>query len=108
MVLMAGIELPVQAIREQVTSGVNLIVHLVRLLDGSRRITQISEITGREGNVISMHDLFLFQHHGFDAQGRVLGDLLPTGLRPHFMDRLAQFGQELPPETFIATPASAS
>jgi pilus assembly protein CpaF len=103
MVLMA-VELPVQAIREQIASGINIIVHLSRLQDGSRKVTHISEIVGMQGSVVSMHDLFLFQGRGVDSNQRVLGQLLPTGLRPHFMDRLGQYGQELPIETFLTIP----
>jgi pilus assembly protein CpaF len=106
MVLMA-VELPVQAIREQIASGINLVVHISRLQDGSRKVTHISEIVGMQGSVVSMHDIFLFQGRGVDANQRVLGQLLPTGLRPHFMDRLGQYGQDLPIETFLTIPRSA-
>jgi pilus assembly protein CpaF len=102
MVLMA-VELPVAAIREQIAAGVNLLVHLTRLQDGSRRVTHISEIVGLQGNVISMHDIFEFQGRGVDAQGRVVGQLVSTGLRPHLLDRLSQFGEHLPVETFLPT-----
>jgi len=103
MVLMA-VELPMQAIREQVASGINLIVHLSRMQDGSRKVTHISEIVGMQGAVVSMHDIFLFHGRGVDANQRTLGQLLPTGLRPHFMERLMQYGQELPIETFLTGP----
>jgi pilus assembly protein CpaF len=102
MVLMA-VELPIGAIREQIAAGINLLVHLTRLQDGSRRVTHISEIVGMQGNVISMHDIFEFQGRGVDAQGRVMGQLAPTGLRPHLLDRLTQFGEHLPVETFLPT-----
>jgi pilus assembly protein CpaF len=100
MVLMA-VELPMQAIREQIASGINLIVHLSRMQDGSRKVTHISEIVGMQGTVVSMHDIFLFQGRGVDTSQRTLGQLLPTGLRPHFMERLTQYGQDLPIETFL-------
>jgi pilus assembly protein CpaF len=100
MVLM-GVDLPIQAIREQVASAVNLVIQITRMQDGSRKVTHISEIVGMQGPVISMHDLFAFQGRGVDADGRVLGQLLPTGLRPHFVDRLEQFGERLPVEMFI-------
>jgi len=103
MVLMA-VELPVQAIREQIASGINLVVHISRLQDGSRKVTHISEIVGMQGSVVSMHDIFLFQGRGVDANQRVVGQLLPTGLRPHFMERLNQYGENLPIETFLAVP----
>jgi pilus assembly protein CpaF len=100
MVLMA-VELPVSAIREQIASGINLLVHLSRMQDGSRRVTHITEIVGMQGGVISMHNIFEFQGRGIDAQGLVLGQLVPTGLRPHFMDRLTQYGEHVPVEWFL-------
>jgi pilus assembly protein CpaF len=100
MVLMA-VELPVQAIREQVASGINLLVQIARMQDGTRRITHISEIVGMQGSVVSMQDLFVFQHQGINPDGKVLGHLVPSGLRPHFMDRLSQYGEHLPIETFL-------
>src|SRR5581483_9186314 len=100
MVLMA-VELPVTAIREQIAAGINLVVHLSRLQDGSRRVTPISEIVGMQGGIISMHDIFEFQGRGVDAEGRILGRLLPTGLRPHFLDRLTQYGEHVPVEWFL-------
>jgi pilus assembly protein CpaF len=100
MVLMA-VDLPVQAIREQVASGINLLVQIARLQDGSRRVTHISEIVGMQGSVVSMQDLFEFKHQGIGPDGRVLGTLEATGLRPHFIDRLVQYGEQLPVETFM-------
>jgi pilus assembly protein CpaF len=100
MVLMA-VDLPISAIREQIASGVNLLVHISRLQDGSRRVTHVTEIVGMQGGIISMHDIFEFQGRGVDAQGRVLGHLQPTGLRPHLLDRLGQFGEQVPLETFL-------
>jgi pilus assembly protein CpaF len=100
MVLMA-VELPITAIREQIASGINLLVHLSRLQDGSRRVTHVTEIVGMQGGVISMHDIFEFQGRGVDAQGQILGQLQPTGLRPHFLDRLTQYGQQIPLEWFL-------
>ncbi len=100
MVLMA-VELPVQAIREQIAAGIHLVVHLTRLPDGSRRVTHISEITGMQTALVSMHDIFEFQGRGVDGHGRVVGQLQPTGLRPHLMERLAQAGLHVPVETFL-------
>src|SRR4030088_2588011 len=99
MVLMA-VELPITAIREQIASGINLVIHLSRLQDGSRRITHITEIVGMQGGIISMHDIFEFQGRGVDAQGQIVGNLQPTGLRPHFLDRITQFGEQIPIEWF--------
>ena len=100
MVLMA-VDLPVTAIREQIASGINLLVHLSRLQDGSRRVTHVTEIVGMQGGIISMHDIFEFQGRGVDSQGRIVGQLQPTGLRPHFLDRLNQFGEHVPVEWFL-------
>jgi pilus assembly protein CpaF len=100
MVLMA-VELPVTAIREQIASGINLLVHLSRLQDGSRRVTHVTEIVGMQGGVISMHDIFEFQGRGVDAHGQILGQLQATGLRPHFLDRLTQYGEYAPIEWFL-------
>jgi pilus assembly protein CpaF len=102
MVLMA-VDLPITAIREQIASGINVLVHLSRLQDGSRRITHVTEIVGMQGGVISMHDIFEFQGRGVDAQGQILGALQPTGLRPHFLDRLVQYGEHIPVEWFLPT-----
>ena len=93
MVLMAGYELPVSAIREQVASAIQLIVQQNRLIDGTRKITQISEVVGREGNVITMQDIFLFQQEGLDAEGRVTGYFTATGNIPHFVESLRQRGR---------------
>jgi pilus assembly protein CpaF len=107
MVLMA-VELPISAIREQIASGINLLVHLSRLQDGSRRVTHVTEIVGMQGGVISMHDIFEFQGRGVDAQGHIVGNLQPTGLRPHVLDRLTQYGEHVPIEWFLplANPAA--
>lgn len=89
MVLMAGYDLPVRAIREQVTSAVDLVVQQSRLRDGSRRITTITEVERMEGDLITMQDIFAFDHTaGFDESGRALGSLRATGLRPKFLERL--------------------
>jgi pilus assembly protein CpaF len=99
MVLMSGMDLPVRAIREQIASAVDLIVQLERMQDGSRRITQVSEVIGLENDVVTMSDLFAFQHQGM-REGKIVGRLLPTGLRPRFMDRLQQHGINLSPQVF--------
>jgi len=101
MVLMAGMDLPVRAIREQIASAVDLIVHQARMRDGTRRITQITEVTGMEGDVVSLQDLFVFDYHaGQDEHGRFRGGLASTGLRPQFLDRLAQAGTAVPMDLF--------
>jgi pilus assembly protein CpaF len=101
MVLMAGMDLPVRAIREQVASAVDLIVHQTRFKDGSRRITHISEVERMEGDVITLQDIFVFDNTaGFDAEGRNLGRLRSTGLRPKFLDKLANANVTVDPLLF--------
>jgi pilus assembly protein CpaF len=95
MVLMAGFDLPLKAIREQVASGVDVIVQLTRFRDGTRRVTQISEIVGMEGEIISMSDLYQFEKQpGLNAQGKIVGELKSTGIRPSFSDLLAEFDHQ--------------
>jgi pilus assembly protein CpaF len=101
MVLMAGMDLPLRAIREQVASAVDLIVHQERMRDGSRRITSITEVQGMEGDVIVMQDIFSFEQTGFE-DGRVIGRLKPTGIRPKFMPRIETANIHLPPNIFGA------
>jgi len=99
MTLMAGMDLPVRAIREQVSSAINVIAHLERLRDGSRKVVSIAEVQGMEGDVITMTDLFVFEQTGIE-NGRVVGRMRPTGLRPKFMDRIEAAGLQLPPSIF--------
>ncbi|GGO69836.1 CpaF family protein [Nocardioides deserti] len=101
MVLMAGMDLPVRAIREQVASAVDLIVHQTRFKDGTRRITHLTEVERMEGDVITLQDIFVFDTSaGFDAQGRTLGRLRPTGLRPKFLDKMAYANVTVDPMLF--------
>jgi len=102
MTLMAGMELPSRAIREQIAAAIHIIIHQNRLRDGSRKITHITEIQGMEGDVITTQDIFLFHQKGVDAQGKVIGEHVPTGLRPKFLDRLMQEGLEVPVDIFKA------
>ena len=99
MTLMAGMELPIRAIREQIASALELVVHLERLRDGTRKVTHVAEIQGMEGDVITMTDIFIFEQTGFEG-GRVIGRLRPTGLRPKFMDKLEASGIHLPASVF--------
>ncbi len=102
MVLMAGVDLPVRAIREQVAGAVDLVVQQARLKDGSRRITGISEVVGMEGEIITMQDLFTFDYGaGRDEKGRFRGGLISTGLRPKFAEDLKDQGIELPANMFV-------
>jgi pilus assembly protein CpaF len=93
MVLMAGMDLPLRAIREQIASAVDLIVHQSRLKDGTRRVTHVTEVVGMEGDIITLQDLFLLDFGmGYDATGRFVGHLKPTGLRPRLLDKLHDHG----------------
>jgi pilus assembly protein CpaF len=100
MVMMAGMELPVKAIREQIASAVDLIVQVARLKDGTRKITHITEVQGMEGDVVVLQDLFLFRQSGINTEGKVVGHLAPTGIRPKFYERLEEHGCALPDEIF--------
>jgi pilus assembly protein CpaF len=107
MVMMAGMDLPMRAIREQIASAIHLIIQLERMQDGSRRITQVSEITGIGSEAITMSDLFVFQHQGV-REGKIMGRLMPTGIRPRFMERLQNLNITLPPQVFGANFAGRS
>ncbi|SMC71824.1 CpaF family protein [Sporomusa malonica] len=100
MVLMAGMDLPVRAIREQIASAVDLILQQSRLQDGSRRITHLTEVQGMEGDVITLQDIFVFEQTGRDAAGKITGYFKPTGIRPKFLEKLSANGINLPNETF--------
>jgi len=100
MVLMAGFDLPIAVIREQMASALHLIIQLSRLIDGTRRIVQVSEIAGMEGSLVTLQDVFVFKQTGVGPGGRVLGDLHPTGIRPKFVDRLRTFGQVISEDIF--------
>jgi pilus assembly protein CpaF len=99
MTLMAGMDLPVRAIREQIAAAVDLIVQQERMRDGTRKITNITEINGMEGDVITLTDIFIFEQSGYE-NGRVMGRLRPTGLRPKFMDKIEGAGIHLPSSVF--------
>ncbi len=102
MILMAAANLPDKAIREQITSAINVIVQIIRLSDGSRKIAKVSEITGMEGDVISMQDIFVFEKYGINEDGRVLGAFKSTGIRPKFAEQLEASGIDLPVDLFEA------
>jgi pilus assembly protein CpaF len=100
MCLMAGMDLPVRAIREQIASAVNLIVQLARLKDGSRKVIYITEVQGMEGDVVVLSDIFVFEQQGLDERGKIIGQLKPTGIRPRFVDRFEERNIYLPPNIF--------
>ncbi len=101
MVLMAGMELPVRAIREQVASAVNLIIQQSRMRDGSRKITHVTEIVGMEGDKITLQDIFVFKRSGIDEQGNIIGEFEPTGILPRFLTTLEAEGIKVKREIFF-------
>ena len=103
MILMSGLEIPVTAIREYISSALSLIVHLGRLSDGTRKITRVAEVVGMEGDVITMQDIFQFHQKGVEEGGKVVGQVTATGIRPKFAEKLLAQGLQLPPGLF--TPA---
>jgi pilus assembly protein CpaF len=100
MVLMAGYELPLRAIRQHVSAALDLIVHLDRLDDGSRRVTEVSEVQRMEGEMITLQKLFEFKVDRIDADRKIVGDLRPTGLHPGFLSKFERHGIELPLDLF--------
>lgn len=104
MALMAGMDLPLKVIREQIAAAVDLIVQQARLRDGSRKVVAISEVQGMEGDTIVMQDIFRFEEQGLDSSNRVIGQFRPLGIRPRFMPRLEAAGFQLPAEMFGAVP----
>jgi pilus assembly protein CpaF len=102
MAMMAGLDIPLQAIRKQITAAVNLIVHLARLSDGSRKMTHITELSGMEGEVVTLTDIFKFEQTGVTPEGKIIGQLRPTGMRPLFTPRLETSGHKLGGEIFGA------
>jgi pilus assembly protein CpaF len=99
MTLMAGMDLPIRSIREQISSAIDLVLHQERMRDGTRKVTNITEVAGMEGDVITMTDIFVFEQTGYD-NGRVMGRLRPTGLRPKFMDKIEASNIRLSPSIF--------
>ena len=99
MVLMAGMDLPLRAIREQISSALDVVVHQERMRDGTRKITKVTEVQGMEGDVIVMQDVFMFEQQGIEA-GKVIGRLKPTGIRPKFMEKIEACNIHLPPTIF--------
>jgi pilus assembly protein CpaF len=101
LVLMAGMDLPLRAIREQIASAVDVVVQLTRLRDGTRRVTHVTEVQGMEGETVTLQDAFLFDYSaGVDASGKFLGKPVPTGVRPRFTDRFDEMGIKLSPRVF--------
>src|SRR5574342_837243 len=101
MVLLAGVELPVKAIREQIAGAIDVIIQQSRLKDGSRKITSITEVQGMEGDVIVLQDVFTFKQQEVNDAGKIIGRLVPTGVRPKFYERLEASGIHIPANVFI-------
>ena len=106
---MAGMDLTVRALREQVAAAIDLVVHVARLQDGVRRVTSVTEVVGMEGDTVTMQDLFVFHvEGGIDERGRVRGRLASTGLRPHFLEHLAERNVQLDPLVVRAWPGDGA
>lgn len=99
MVLMAGMDLPLRAIRQQIAAAVDLIIHVSRMRDGSRKVVAATEVLGMEGDTILLQDIFVFDIRGFEG-GKIVGELKPTGIRPRLIERLADYNVHLPPDIF--------
>ncbi len=100
MVAMGGLDIPQKAVRHQLASAIDVVVQLERLSDGKRRVTSLQEITGMEGEVITLQEIFTLERHGIDEDGRVIAEVVPTGIRPRFAERLRLAGIDLPPVLF--------
>jgi pilus assembly protein CpaF len=102
MVLMAGMDLPARAIREQIASAIHVFIQVTRLQDGSRKITHVTEVSGMEGDTITLQDIFLFKLDHVDENGKVHGSMQPTGIRPAFAEKFKIHGISMPPDLFAA------
>lgn len=100
MVMMAGFELPVRAIRQQFASAINLIINAQRLTGGPRKIVSVTEVTGMEGEIVTMQDIFAFEQLGVGDTGKAYGEFVATGIRPSFLERLKSSGCEVDPDLF--------
>ena len=100
MVMMSGMELPSRAIREQISSAINLIVYCARFTDGTRKVVKITEITGMEAETITLQDLYIFKQEGFDESGQIIGRYVPTGIVPKFMEKIRTYGENIPSSVF--------
>jgi len=104
MIAMAGLELPQRAVRSQIAAAIDVVIQLVRLSDGKRKLVGLEEITGMEGEVVTMQEIFTLERHGIDKDGNVLADVVPTGIRPRFAEKLRLSGVELPEGIFERRP----
>jgi pilus assembly protein CpaF len=95
MVAMSGLDIPQKAVRDQVGSAIDVVIQLERLSDGKRKLTSLQEVTGMEGEIVTMQEIFTLERRGIDADGQVMADVVPTGIRPRFAERLRLAGIEL-------------
>ena len=102
MCMMSGMDLPIKVLREQIASAIDLVIQQSRLKDGSRKVTSITEVAGMEGETVVMTEIFRFEQTGISKDGKVIGELIPTGIRPLFYPRLEAAGFKLGPEIFGA------
>jgi pilus assembly protein CpaF len=100
MVAMAGFSLPIKAMRQQISSAIDIVVQAARLTDGTRRLMSVQEITGMEGDIVNMQEIYTFKRTGVNADGKITGYFCATGVRPKFCERLAAFGVALPDDLF--------
>jgi pilus assembly protein CpaF len=100
MIAMSGFEIPQKAVRNQIAAAINVVIQLVRMPDGSRRMSSLQEISGMEGEVITMQEIFKLERQGIEADGKILSQVVPTGIRPRFTERLRYAGVELPADLF--------
>jgi pilus assembly protein CpaF len=107
MILMANLDLPSRAIREQIASALHVIIQVSRFADGSRKLTHVSEVSGMEGQVVTMQDIFRFEQTGVDAEGRVKGAFRSTGIRPRFAEKFESLGIQLAPNIFAGAGVAA-
>jgi pilus assembly protein CpaF len=96
MVAMAGLDIPQRAVRQQIASAIQVVIQLVRLSDGRRRLSSLQEIIGMEGDIVTMQEIYTLERQGIDSEGNVIADLIPTGIRPRFADQLKLAGIDLP------------
>ena len=107
MVAMSGLDLPKAAVRSQIASAIDLVIQQQRMVDGTRRVTSLAEIVGMEGDIITMQEIFKLERHGVDEDGKLIASLVPTGVRPRFVEKLAGEGVAALPEDIFKTPAEA-
>jgi pilus assembly protein CpaF len=106
MVAMANLNLPEAAIRRQIASAIDVVVQVSRMSDGTRKVVGVAEITGMEGNIVTMQDIFVYRKRGIRENGEVLGEFVATGVRPKFAERLVVTGIHLPASMFESAPVS--